>query len=83
MKLLVDVQDRDAETVMGALRLMSRVRVHPLTQEKARLLAEIRDAVDELHGVRSGTRTARPVWEFLDELPSPHAQFTTSRKNRI
>jgi hypothetical protein len=68
MKILLDVPDEKVGTVMGRLRGISRVRATPLSCEKARLIREIGEAVENLNRVRKGRLVARSVKNLLDEL---------------
>jgi polyhydroxyalkanoate synthesis regulator phasin len=42
--------------------------VKPITDEKAQLIDEIKEAVENLKLVREGKMKARPARELLDEL---------------
>jgi hypothetical protein len=44
------------------------VKIKPLTDEKALLMSEIREAVEEMKLIRSGKKEARDVNDFLNEL---------------
>ncbi len=68
MKLLLDVQDDRAAQVMEMLQDLPFVKTKQLTEEKALLMSEIREAVENLKLVRTGKMKARPAKELLDEL---------------
>jgi hypothetical protein len=68
MKVLLDIKDSKASFVMELLQSLSYVKAKPLTDEKAQLMAEIREAVENLKLVRQGKLKARPAKELLDEL---------------
>ena len=68
MKVLLDIKDSKASFVMELLQSLSYVKARPLTDEKAQLMAEIREAVENLKLVRQGKLKARPAKELLDEL---------------
>jgi hypothetical protein len=68
MKVLLDIKDSKASFVMELLQSFSFVKAKPLTDEKAQLMAEIREAVENLKLVRQGKLKARPAKELLDEL---------------
>jgi hypothetical protein len=53
---------------MDVLRHISYVEAKPLTDEKALLLSEIKDAVEEMKLIRAGQKNARNVQDFLHEL---------------
>jgi len=56
MKVLIDIPDAEAQ-------FLSEV-----TDDKALLMSEIREAVEEMKLIRSGKKQARKVEEFLNEL---------------
>ena len=68
MKILLEIPDNRAVSLMDVLRSISYVKAKPLTESKARLLSEIKDAVDEINLVKAGKKTARNAEEFLNEL---------------
>ena len=68
MKVLLEIPDNKATALMEVLRSISYVKAQPLTEEKAQLLSEIRQAVKELKLVRSGKLKAKPIEVLLDEL---------------
>jgi hypothetical protein len=68
MKVLLDIKDSKASFVMELLNNFSFVKSKPLTDEKAELIAEIKEAVENLKLVRQGKLKARPAKELLDEL---------------
>ena len=68
MKVLLDIKDNKASSLMEVLRSISYVKATPLTDEKAQLMNEIRQAVEEMKLVRSGKLKARPVEDLLNEL---------------
>ena len=68
MKILLEIPDNRAVSLMDVLRSISYVKAKPLTESKARLLSEIKDAVDEINLVNAGKKTARNAEEFLNEL---------------
>jgi hypothetical protein len=68
MKVLLDIKDSKASFVMELLNNFSFVKTKPLTDEKAELINEIKEAVENLKLVRQGKLKARPAKELLDEL---------------
>lgn len=68
MKVLLDIKDSKASFVMELLKNFSFVKAKPLSDEKAQLINEIKEAVDNLKLVRQGKLKARPAKELLDEL---------------
>ncbi len=68
MKILLDIPDSKASSLMDVLRSISYVKAEQLTDEKAQLMKEIRQAVQEMKLVRTGKLKARPVEDLLNEL---------------
>ncbi|MDR2232556.1 MAG: hypothetical protein LBE56_05460 [Tannerella sp.] len=68
MKAVLDIKDNKAQFVMELLSNFSFVKVRPITNEKALLLGEIREAVDNVNLVKKGLLKARPAKELLDEI---------------
>lgn len=68
MKVLLDIPDNKADSLMDVLGSIPYVKAKPLTDAKALLLSEIREAVEEMQSIRAGKAEARDAEEFLDEL---------------
>jgi hypothetical protein len=68
MQVLLNIPDVKAPFLMDVLQHISYVKVKPLTDEKALLLTEVREAVDEMKLIKSGKKKARDVEDFLHEL---------------
>lgn len=68
MKILIDIPDNKASSLLDVLSGISYVKVKPLTDSKALLLEEIREAVEEMKLIRTGKKKARNAEEFLNEL---------------
>ena len=68
MKVLLDIQDSKAQPLLEVLSGLSYVKAQPLTEEKAQLMSEIREAVEEMKLIRAGKKQARDAEEFLNEL---------------
>lgn len=68
MKVLLDIKDNKADFVMELLENFSFVKAKPISDEKATLLEEIKEAVENLKLVREGKLVARPAKDLLDEL---------------
>ena len=68
MKILLEIPDNRAVSLMDVLRSISYVKAKTLTESKARLLSEIKDAVDEINLIKAGKKTGRNAEEFLNEL---------------
>jgi len=68
MKILLDIPDNQASSLIDVLRSISYVRVKPLTDAKALLMEEIKEAVDEMQLIKTGAKKARNAEDFLNEL---------------
>jgi hypothetical protein len=68
MKILLDIPDNKAPSLMEVLSSISYVKATALTDEKALLLSEIKDAVEEMKLIRSGKKKARNAEVFLKTL---------------
>ena len=68
MKVLLDIPDNKAASLMDVLKSISYIKAKPLTDAKALLMEEIREAVEEMKLIRSGNKKARNVEDFLNEL---------------
>ncbi|HYG15932.1 MAG TPA: hypothetical protein VEC12_09285 [Bacteroidia bacterium] len=68
MKILLDVPDNKATSLMDVLKSISYVKAKSITEEKALLLEEIRDAVEEMKLIRAGKKEAKNADDFLNEL---------------
>jgi hypothetical protein len=68
MKVLIDIPDAKAPFVLEILHHISYVKTKPLTDNKALLMSEIREAVEEMKLIGSGKKKARNVEEFLNEI---------------
>jgi hypothetical protein len=68
MKVMLDIRDNKAAFVMELLRSFSFVKASPLSEEKARLIGEIKEATENLELVRQGKLKARPARDLLNEL---------------
>lgn len=68
MKVLLEFPDSKAESLMDVLKSIKYIKTKTLTDSKAILMSEIREAVDEMKLIRAGKKTARNAEEFLNEL---------------
>lgn len=68
MKFLLEVPDNKAASLMDVLGSISYIKTKRLTDEKALLLEEIKEAVEEMRLIRSGKKQARNAEDFLNEL---------------
>ena len=69
MKVLVDIPDKQADFAMEVLHSLSFIKkAQPISNSKARLIKEIKQAVEEIKLVRAGKLKARPIEDLLNEL---------------
>ncbi|MCA2952250.1 hypothetical protein [Microcystis sp. M112S1] len=68
MKILLDIPDNKASSLMDVLKSISFVKAKQLTDAKALLMEEIREAVEEMKLIRAGKKKARNAEDFLNEL---------------
>ena len=68
MKAVLDIKDNRASFVMELLGSFSFVKIRPITNNKALLLSEIRDAVDTVNLIKKSKIQARPAKELLNEI---------------
>ena len=68
MKILLDLPDNKVSSLMDMLKSISYVKAKPLTDSKALLMEELREAVEEMKLIRAGKTKARNAEDFLNEL---------------
>jgi hypothetical protein len=68
MKILIDLPDSKASSLIEVLKSISYVKVKPLTEAKAFLMGEIREAVEEMKLIQAGKKEARSAEDFLNGL---------------
>ena len=68
MKVLLDIEDSQAIHLMEVLKSLPYVKAKQLTEAKAQLMSEIREAVEEIKLIREGKKQARNAEDFLNEL---------------
>jgi len=66
--MLLDVKDNKAEFVKELLNSLSFVKAKTITPQKALLIEEMKEAVEEMKQIRAGKKKARNAEEFLNEL---------------
>lgn len=68
MKVLLDIPDNKAAFFMELLKNFSFVKAKPISPEKAQLLLELKEAIENLNLVKEGKLKARSAKELLHEL---------------
>jgi hypothetical protein len=68
MKILLEIPDSKAASLLEVLKGISYLKAKPLTEAKAKLMEEIREAVEEMKLIRAGKKKARKAEDFLNGL---------------
>ena len=68
MKVLLDIKDDKAIHLMEVLKSLPFVKAKTISDEKALLIEEIKEAVDNLNLVRQGKMKARSAKDLLNDL---------------
>jgi len=68
MKILVDVENSKGAFILNMLKQYSFVKAKRVAAPKAKLKADIAEAVEELKLVLAGKKEARNAEDFLNEL---------------
>jgi hypothetical protein len=68
MKVLLDIKDDKAPYLMEILNSLSFVKTKQLTPYKAKVLQDIKEAVEEMKLIKSGKLKGRKAEELFDEL---------------
>ncbi|WP_258101286.1 hypothetical protein [Marinoscillum pacificum] len=68
MKVLLDIKDDKFDFVMELLGNLKYVKAETITPEKAELISEIKEAVDNLNQAKKGKLKLKSAKELLDEL---------------
>lgn len=68
MKLLLEIKDGKAQHLWEVLKSIPYVKATIISDEKARLLKEMKEAVSEVNQIKTGKLKARSAREILDEL---------------
>jgi hypothetical protein len=68
MRVLLDIKDSKALHLLEVLKSLPYVKTKTLSDEKALLMEEIKEAVEELKLVRQGKLKGIPAKQLLDDL---------------
>lgn len=68
MKIILEIPDNKASSLLEVLKSISYIKVKPLSDQKAILMEEIRESVEEMKLIKSGNKKARNAEDFLNEL---------------
>lgn len=68
MKVLLDIKDAKAPFIMELLQNFSFVKAKTLTPYKAKVLEDVKEAVEEMKLINAGKLEARNAEDLFDEL---------------
>ena len=68
MRVLLAIKDSKAMPLLEVLKGLSYVKTKMISEEKALLMEEIKEAVEELALIRQGKLKGIPAKQLLDEL---------------
>lgn len=68
MKVLLDIKDTKAPFFMELLKHFSFVRVKILSDKKAKILADLKESIEEVKLHKQGKIKLKSAEEFLKEL---------------
>lgn len=68
MKVLLEIPDEKAPSILEVLRSIKNVKAKQLTDSKALLMEDLKEAVEEMKLSRAGKKKARNAEDFLNEL---------------
>lgn len=68
MKVLLEIPDKKAPSILEVLRSIKNVKAKQLTDSKALLMEDLKEAVDEMKLIRAGKKKVRNAEDFLNEL---------------
>ncbi|MBS1533396.1 MAG: hypothetical protein JSU01_24060 [Bacteroidetes bacterium] len=68
MRVLLDIKDNKASSLLEVLNSLPYVKVKPISGEKALLIEDIKEAVENVKLIREGKLKGKPARELLDEL---------------
>lgn len=68
MRVLLDIKDNKALHLLEVLKSLPYVKTKTISEEKAILIEEIKQAVDELNLIKKGKLKGISAKELLDEL---------------
>lgn len=68
MRVLLDIKDDKATHLLEVLKGLSYVKTKTISEEKALLMEEFKEAVEELKLIKQGKLKGIPAKQLLDEL---------------
>lgn len=68
MKVLLDIKDNNAHSLLEVLNSLPYVKTKQLTPYKAKILEDIKEAVEEMQLIKKGKLKARNAEDLFNEL---------------
>ena len=68
MRVLLDIKDAKALPLLEVLKGLSYVKTTTISAEKALLMEEIKEGVENLKFIRQGKLKGRPAKDLLNEI---------------
>jgi hypothetical protein len=68
MKVLLDIPDSKASFFMELLKNFSFIKAKPLSTYKAKVLEDVKEAVEEMKLIKAGKLEARDAEDLFNEL---------------
>jgi hypothetical protein len=68
MKVILDIKDQNAHSLLEVLNSLPYVKTKELTPYKSKILEDVKEAVEEMKLIRNGKLKARNAEELFDEL---------------
>ena len=68
MKVLIDVPDKKADFLIEVLHNFSFVKTTTITPQKAEVLKDLKNSVDQINSFKKGKTKLRSAKEFLKSL---------------
>ena len=68
MKILLEIPDNKADALLEVLKSIRHVKATTLTEGKALLMKEAKEAVEEMKLIRAGKKQGRDAEDFLNGL---------------
>lgn len=66
MKVLLDIPDNRAASLMDVLKSISYLKAKTITDAKALLLVELKEAIEEMKLIKAGKKKANNAEDFLN-----------------
>ncbi len=68
MKMLLDVPENKAGFFLELLKNLPFIKVKPLSDNKAKVLEDVKEAVEEMKLIKAGKLKARNAEDLINEL---------------